>query len=254
MGLLDQFGQTWTASRARHRYSGRSPGDRATPRFPLEPPSLARATPEGRATAAQEGGASLWWARACAFLDRWAPWMLKYDPEPKLPLQTNSPQRITRVSSPSAEGSPHAPPPRAVSVGRHDTAAGTGVRSAQLIQVGNPGARPAKFSEPTSGKPVERSEPVATKRQRQVTLPAAARPRYRHRIVGDLDTLLFDGDPTNAEGRAGRRANSRPATLRAGDRGGRKASTDGSQPDGASRGETGQDGAKDGIGQSGTGR
>jgi len=38
MRLLAQFGQAWTASRTRDPYSGRSPGDRAPPRFPLEPP------------------------------------------------------------------------------------------------------------------------------------------------------------------------------------------------------------------------
>lgn len=34
------------------------------PRFPLEPPSLACPTPQGRAVAAEGERASLWWARA----------------------------------------------------------------------------------------------------------------------------------------------------------------------------------------------
>jgi hypothetical protein len=48
----------------------RSPGDHAPPRFPLEPPSLACATPRKRAKAAEGASASLWWARAMLDLKR----------------------------------------------------------------------------------------------------------------------------------------------------------------------------------------
>lgn len=39
-------------------------GHRISPVIPLEPPSLACPTPQGRAMVAEEGGPSLWWARA----------------------------------------------------------------------------------------------------------------------------------------------------------------------------------------------
>ena len=125
---------------------GQSPRDRAPPRFPPEPPSLARATPGGRATAAQEGSASLWWARVSAFLERWAPWMLENVPEHRLQTQVRQPWPIARTSSSqppvspppsSEEGSCHAPSPRLLSVGRPDTATKADGRGASCVEVGN---------------------------------------------------------------------------------------------------------------------
>ena len=55
MTHLGQFKPKGTIPDTRSNYSGGSPGDRTTARFPPEPPSLACPTPQGRATAAPGG-------------------------------------------------------------------------------------------------------------------------------------------------------------------------------------------------------
>lgn len=84
MTALDEFGSYWTALRNCVRRASGSPGDHASPRFPPEPPSLARPTPQGRAMAAEGASASLWWARASAVLERVAPWLFEKVPDDEL--------------------------------------------------------------------------------------------------------------------------------------------------------------------------
>ena len=84
MTTLDEFGSYWTALHNRGRRTSGSPGDRASPRFPPEPPSLARPTPQGRAAAAEGVSASPWWARASAVLERVAPWLFEKVPDDEL--------------------------------------------------------------------------------------------------------------------------------------------------------------------------
>ena len=86
MIIQDQFRRRWTSIADTNTHSGGSPGDRASARFPSEPPSLARPTPQGRATVAQRGGASPWWARALEALERAAPWMFEPIPADQLHL------------------------------------------------------------------------------------------------------------------------------------------------------------------------
>jgi hypothetical protein len=52
---------------------GRCPQHRKWPRFPLEPPSLACPTPQGRAMAAEGERASLWWAGASLRREAYVP-------------------------------------------------------------------------------------------------------------------------------------------------------------------------------------
>ena len=132
---------------------GRSPRDRAPPRFPPEPPSLARATPEGRAAAAQEGSASLWWARVSAHLARWAPWMLSHVLKHRLQTQVWQPWPIAQTSSTqppvspppsSEEGSSHASPSRPLSVGQYDKGPTADRGDASRVEVRDPGDVHAK--------------------------------------------------------------------------------------------------------------
>src|SRR5215510_8697876 len=84
MTALDEFGSYWTRLCHRARRTSGSPGDRVSPRFPPEPPSLACSTPHGRAAAAEGASASPWWARASAVLGRFAPWLFEKVPDDEL--------------------------------------------------------------------------------------------------------------------------------------------------------------------------
>ena len=77
MAILDQYGRYGTDSYEPLQTWSGSPGDHASARFPTEPPSLARPTPQGRAKAAEGASASPWWARAHFALQRAAPWLFE---------------------------------------------------------------------------------------------------------------------------------------------------------------------------------
>ena len=243
--------------------SGRSPGDRALPRFPPEPPSLARATPEGRATAAQEGSASLWWVRASARLARWAPWMLDDMPERKSEKTVPEPSGVVRAEAPhptalqplpSAQGSSHASPPRPVSVGEHDATVTVERRGAPRVEVGNFGVGAADVPGTEQQWSAGQSETTTAERQRPYPRTVGARFRHHNRNVGDSRSLLLHDHAADASSRATGCARARPAAVRTDGRGGFCTTADGRQLDGADQDETWRDCSKDSIGQSGTER
>ena len=242
---------------------GRSPGDRAPPRFPPEPPPLARATPEGRAAAAQEGSASLWWARASAPHDRKATRTLGdfSEQEPEQVTSRGLPITQTdhrRPSVPTAHHSPagpsHASSPRPLSIGQHDTSAGTGGRNASRLEVGNLGVSASEIAGAGRRWSLGQSGTTAAQRQRPISFAPPVRSGHRWRAAGDFDPLHRHRHPTDAAGRAGGSTCARKLTLRTGDRGCRSAAADRSQSDGAGRGETGLDDTRDAPGQSWTER
>jgi len=239
---------------ARRTPWGRSPGDRAPPRFPPEPPPLARATPEGRAAAAQEGSASLWWARASAPHNRKATLTLELAPD-----RLGSPiARTDRScsSSPSTVHSPespsHASPPRPLSIGQHDTSAGTGGRNASHLEVSNPGAGASEIPGAHQQRSLGQSGTTAAQRQRPISFAPPARSRHRRRAAGDLDALHRSGNPTDASRRDSGSTGVWKFAVRAGNRGRRPTAADGSRSDGAGRGKTAQDDKASRFGQSWT--
>jgi len=161
---------------------GRSPGDRAPPRFPPELPSLARATREGRAAAAQEGSASLWWVRVSAALDQVLAWTL----EDMAEHQTVQAAR-TDQSYPSAhchfslEGPSHASPPRPLSIGQHDPGDGAGGGNASRVEVGDPGACASEIPGAHRQWSIGQSGTTATQHQRPISFAPPARSRHRRR-------------------------------------------------------------------------
>jgi len=246
---------------ARRTPWGRSPGDRAPPRFPPEPTPLARATPEGRAAAAQEGSASLWWARASAPHDRKATRKLEdvseHEPEQitsRGSLITHTDQRRPSIPTAhhSSESPSHASPPRPLSLGQHDTSAGTGGRNASRLEVGDPGAGASEIPDAQQQRSLGQSRTPAAQRQRTIPSALAARTRHRQRVAGDPYSLLRHGHTADASRRAGGGADTRQPALRPGGRGRGPATADGSQSDGAGRGETGRDDTRDEFGQSWT--
>ena len=237
---------------------GRSPGDRAPPRFPPEPPPLARANPEGRAAAAQEGSASLWWARASAALDRKVAWMLgdfsEHEPEqvtsPGSPItQTDQPRPSVPTAHHSLEGPSHASSPRPLSIGQHDPSAGAGGRNAPCVEVGNPGAGASDLSGAHQQRSNGQPGTTATQRQRTISFAPPARSRHRRRVAGDLDAFHRHGHPTDASRRGSGGTGVGQLALRAGGRGCGPAAADGSKSDGECRDETGLDDTKDAPGQ-----
>ena len=240
---------------------GRSPGDRAPPRFPPEPPPLARANPEGRAAAAQEGSASLWWARASGSLDYKVARRLEDESDlwPVQGVRPRSPIAPTDQSCPSVcrhfvlGVSSLASPPRSLSIGQHDTGAGAGRRNASCIEVGDPGAGASEIPGADRQRSNGQSGTVATKRQRPISFAPPAGSRHRRRTVGDIGALHRHCHPPNASGRASSGTGARKLALRTGGRGHRAAAADGPQSDGAGRCETRLDGTRDANGQSWTG-
>ena len=240
---------------------GRSPGDRAPPRSPPAPPPLAPRGWHERAAEAQEGSASLRWARVSARFDRKVESTLADGSEyqPVQAARQHSP--IARTDQPcpsvpstlySVEGPFYASPPRSLSIGQHDPGAGTGGRDASRVVVGNPGAGASEILGAHQQWSNGQSGTTATQRQRSISFAPPARSRNRRRAAGDVDALHRHGHPAHACRRAGGGTGARKRALRAGGRGRRPVAADGSQSDGAGRGETGLDMTRDVLGQSWT--
>ena len=265
MTILDQLRRQWTAPSSQTKTSGGSPGDHAPARFPSEPPSLARPTPQGRAMAAQRGGASPWWARALATLERSAPWMFEPVPADQLHLYVRESRPAdlpshpalrsavekqtteTRSRPPSSfapasgmERSNHASASRPLSVRSRDPATASDGGSPPRVKVTDSRGRAGAVSEPDQqSASVRRSEP-APGIKHPVTAAARTRPRHSIRVACDIHALLSDNNATAAGGRACSGACARPAAARCRNPRRGQTLTDRSQPDGASGGGAGR--------------
>ena len=279
MTILDQLRRQWTAQTDQAKASGGSPGDHAAARFPSEPPSLARPTPQGRATAAQRGGASPWWARALEALECSAPWMFEPVPADQLHLYVPDHRRVdipshpplrdtaeSGVTEPPAiprtslaskvgiERPHHAPASRPVFVPSHDPAAGNDGGCPSPAEVTDSGDRARTVSEPGQRPVSKRWSQSASRTER--TVAAAARTRSRHKLGAacDIHTLLSDDHPAAAGGRARGGARARPASPRCGELRRGQTLADRSQLDGAGVGGATRTSAADRDRQHATGR